>query len=276
MMSLPPLQHARRPGTRRRVGTALAAATALLLGACAHTPDSRFFTLSGSTPDNAGAAPGATVDGTALPMATPLLIEVLPVNIPGQVSRPQIVSTTGAGDVKLEEYNRWASPLADEIGGALSQSLTRSLGAIDSYRTPHPAGSTVYRITVNVQRFESVPGERATIDAVWSVVRSSDALTLTCRSTASEPVAPGYDNLAAGHRKALARIAADIAQGVRTEQGVMPPPPAVPVPMPAKPSATGGRKKAHAQADGASAAPVTPAAPPVPVLPCPLRSSPAP
>lgn len=267
MMSLRPLPLPRARRTSRRAGIALAASAALLLGACAHTPDSHFFTLSGGASDAMGTtgAPGAT--------GAPLLIEVLPVNIPGQVSRPQIVASTGTGDVKLEEYNRWASPLADEIGGALSQSLTQSLGAIDSYRTPHPAGSTVYRITVNVQRFESVPGERATIDAVWSVVRSSDALTLTCRSTASETVAAGYDNLTAGHRKALARVAADIAQGVRAEQGAMPPAPVVPPPAPVKAAAADGRKKAHGHADGPGPVVVTPKAPALPVLSCPMSSS---
>lgn len=272
MMSLRPW-----PFPPRRVGIgagiALAAGAALLLGACAHTPESRFFTLSAATPDDMTQtqtqAPAPPANGA------PLLIEVLPVNIPGQVARPQIVATRGTGDVTLEEYNRWASPLADEIGGALSRSLTGALGAIDSYRTPHPAGATVYRITVNVQRFESVPGERATIDAVWSVVRSGDALTLTCRSTASEPVAAGYDNLTAGHRKALARIAADIAQGVRTERGVpLPAPVVAATPAASAKPAASGKGKTVGPATGthgagrpvAAAAPTTP---PPPILPCP-------
>lgn len=278
MMSLRPLPslrarrpHSHRPAAGIRLAAgALAACAVLTLGGCAHTPDSRFFTLSGGTADATG-TPGAAPAGASLATGAPLLIEVLPVNIPGQVSRPQIVATTGAGDVRLEEYNRWASPLADEIGGALSQSLTRSLGAIDSYRTPHPAGSTVYRITVNVRQFESVPGERATIDAVWSVVRSSDALTLTCRSTASETVAAGYDNLTAGHRRALARVATDIAQGVRAEQAVTPPPPAVPAPAKAATPA-GGKKKGRGQAADPSPAPVT-STPPLPMLACPMSTS---
>ncbi|MGI4859231.1 MAG: PqiC family protein [Janthinobacterium lividum] len=284
MMSLrplPPLRPHRRAAGIPLAASVLAACAALTLGGCAHTPDSRFFTLSsGAASDAPGAtrSTGAATPGAPGATSAPVLIEVLPVNIPGQVSRQQIVVTTGTGDVKLEEYNRWASPLADEIGGALSQSLTRSLGAIDSYRTPHPADATVYRITVNVRQFESVPGERATIDAVWSVVRSNDALTLTCGSTASEAVGAGYDNLAAGHRKALARVAADIAQGVRIEQAVTPLPAAVsaPVPAPAKAVAASasGKKKAHGQAADPSPAPVTPTppAPSLPVLSCPMSA----
>jgi uncharacterized lipoprotein YmbA len=149
--------------------------------------------------------------------ASPLLIEVLPVNVPTQVARPQMVLTDGSGKVMIEDYHRWASTLDAEIGGALSQSLSDRLGAIDTYRAPRPSDSTVYRITLNVKRFESMPGQHASIDAVWSVVRSTDSLTLTCSTHASAPIGMGYEQLAEGHRKALAQITADIAQGVRSE-----------------------------------------------------------
>lgn len=223
---------------------ATALAATLALGGCASSPDSHYYTLtSGSTnafaerqanggaaAANAGATVGTDADASSSPPSDtasaasatgkPLLIEVLPVNVPNQVSRPQIVTTTGKGSVDIDDYNRWSSPLGDEIGTALSQILSRRLGAIDTYRTPRPAGATAYRITVNVQRFESIRGDRATIDAVWSVVRSSDSLTLTCRTSATEKIGGSLDDLAAGHRKALGRVAAQIAQGVRMERGV--------------------------------------------------------
>jgi uncharacterized lipoprotein YmbA len=39
---------------------------------------------------------------------------------------------------------------------------------------------------------------------------------LTCRSVAQETVGIGYDELVAGHRRAIARISTDIAKAVRT------------------------------------------------------------
>lgn len=198
---------------RRVTALTAALASALTLGACATSPDSHYFTLSDSSSSGGGQASALHSS------AAPLLIEVLPVNVPSQVSRPQIVTTDGPGKIEVHDYNRWSSPLGDEISAALSQSLSSKLNAIDTYRTPRPEGATVYRITVNVQRFESAPGERATIDAAWSVVRSSDSLTLTCRSSATEQIGSGYPALADGHRRALASIASRIAQGVREEQG---------------------------------------------------------
>ena len=74
----------------------------------------------------------------------------------------------------------------------------------------------VYRIKVTIQRFESALGDRALIDAVWSV-REAGAATapLTCATRASEPARGGYEGLAEAHQEALAVIAAAIATGVR-------------------------------------------------------------
>ncbi|MCP1118352.1 PqiC family protein [Robbsia andropogonis] len=196
----------------------------LALAGCANSPDSQYYTLSGGGTGAISTTCGAQRPaqngqscGTADP-AHPLMIEMTPVNIPDAVARPQLVTSTKQGQVDIQDYHRWSGPLADEIGGALSTSLTQALPAIDVYRAPRPKGATVYQLTVNIRRFESVPGERATIDAVWSVVRSTDHLTMTCQSIVSQPVASGYDALVAGHRKALARVANDIGAAIQQER----------------------------------------------------------
>jgi hypothetical protein len=61
------------------------------------------------------------------------------------------------------------SPPSAEIGQALSLAISGELGTIDVFRTPTPDKAPVYRISTNVQRFESAPGQYALIDAVWSV-----------------------------------------------------------------------------------------------------------
>ncbi len=96
-----------------------------------------------------------------------------------------------------------------------SSDLTARLGAIDVYGTPYPDGAPVYRVSVNVQRFESWPGSHALIDAVWSVRAVRTQTVLTCRSVVSEPVAAGYDALAEGHRRAVQEISTEIAAGVQ-------------------------------------------------------------
>ncbi len=74
-----------------------------------------------------------------------------------------------------------------------------------------PMRRQVYRVSMNVQRFESWPGSHALIDAVWSVRAVRRPAVMTCRSVVSEPVGGGYDALVDGHRRALMRVSAQVA-----------------------------------------------------------------
>ena len=184
---------------------AAAVFAALALAACS-SPPARFYTLS---PADA-AAPLRTA-----PANPAFLIEVPSVGVPEQVAKSQLVVQKNAAQVDVLEQERWASPPADEIRRALSDDLAAQLGTIDVANSAYPAGVPVYRISVNVQRFESWPGKRAALDAVWSVRSLATQAVMTCRTSVAEPVADGYDALVAGHRRALDVIAAQAAAGVR-------------------------------------------------------------
>jgi uncharacterized lipoprotein YmbA len=196
----------RSPRGPARAAACLAACAGLLaLAACSSSPPSHFYTLG------ADAAP-ATARSAPTP---PLLIEVSPVDVPSQVAKNQLVVQTGSTQVQILEQERWASLPGDEIRRALSSDLTQQLGTIDVYGTAYPEGTPVYRVNVNVQRFESWPGSHALIDAVWSVRAVRSETIVTCRSTVNEPVTAGYDALVDGHRQAVQQISAQIASGIR-------------------------------------------------------------
>lgn len=193
--------------TPRNAMLALSAALAVLAG-CA-SPPSNFYTLS-PTDDTAHAV--ASTRG-----ANPAwLIELAPVDVPPQVAKPQLVVQTGDTQVNVLEQQRWASMPGDEIRRALSGDLTQQLDTIDVYGSPPPEGIPVYRVSVNVQRFESWPGSHALIDAVWSVRSLASQTVMTCRSVLNEPVGEGYDALVAGHRRAVQALSTAIASGVRS------------------------------------------------------------
>jgi uncharacterized lipoprotein YmbA len=191
---------------------ALIAVAVVLLAGCASAPPERFYSLSN----------GMGVAETPAARAA-YYIELPAVTVPQQVARNQLVITTGAGRIDLLEQERWSSPPASEIGQALSLAISGELGTIDVFRTPTPDSAPVYRISANMQRFESAPGQYALIDAVWSVRLVGSSKVLTCRSVANEPVGAGYDALVAGHRRAVVRIAADISKAIRNLAANIPP-----------------------------------------------------
>ena len=181
-------------------------AAAILVAGCA-TPASHFYTLSRAEPTTA--SPAA--------MSSNISVVVGPISIPAIVDLPQIVVSTGPNTVSLNEFNRWASPLQSNISRVVAENLVTMLG------TPRVAQfqqslnlDADYRVAIEVQSFDSVLGEAAILNAVWTVRRTKDGKAQTGRTNVREPTgAPGYDALAAAHSRALAKMSQEIADAVR-------------------------------------------------------------
>jgi uncharacterized protein len=189
--------------TRRIAAIAAALVLAGVTAGCASTP-ANFFTLS---PGSAAAKPDAP--------SSRLIVVVGPVSIPAIVDMPQIVVRKGANQVAPDQFNLWASPLRNNIAQVVCANLTALLGT--SLVSAVLTSDADYRAAIDVQTFESAPGDSATLDAMWSVRRVKDSKTLTGRTTVHEPsVQAGYAALAAAHSRALSRLSADIAEAIRS------------------------------------------------------------
>jgi uncharacterized lipoprotein YmbA len=184
--------------------TVLAVWVAAMMGSgCSSSPPSRFYTLG------AAASPAVSASG--------LSVAVGPVSVPAVVDRPEIVVTSSPNQVKLDEYNRWASPLQDSISRVVAENLVAMLGTPQVTQFPQNASADAgYRVAIEVQKFESALGESATLDAVWTLRRAKDGRSETGRTLVRE-LSPdkGYDGLAAAHSRALARLSQDIANALR-------------------------------------------------------------
>jgi uncharacterized protein len=183
--------------------TALCALAAFAAG-CSSTPPSSFYTLSRTT---AAAAP-----------ASQLSVVVGPVSIPAIDDQPQMVVSTGPNQVAIDEFHRWASPLASDISRVVAENLVTLLGTprVSQFQQSLNAAAD-YRVAIEVQRFESEPGEAATLSAVWIVRRTKDGKAETGRTALREPAADkSYDALVAAHSRALSRMSQDIADAVRS------------------------------------------------------------
>jgi len=174
----------------------------LVVAGCA-SPRSNFYTL------NSLALPVTTGADTS--------VAVGPVSVPAAVDRPQIVVRLAPNRVGIDEFNRWASPLPDAISRVVAEDLSAMLGTphVTVFTRPTAAGAR-YRVLIDVLRFESAPGDAATLDAVWTVRSTKDGTTRSGRTTVTEPVPDReYATLAAAHSRALGRLSTDLAGAIR-------------------------------------------------------------
>ncbi|SHI03754.1 PqiC family protein [Pollutimonas bauzanensis] len=179
---------------------------AAALAACATTAPEYYTLLPAPT-----AGPAADAPGGARPKYA---ISVQPVALPEQVDRPQIViSEPGTAQVTPLNSALWASPLSDEIRNALSNDLSRTLGVLDIAGGGIPDALPVWKISLQVQRFDSLYGQRAVLDATWRLapVNQPGKKTRICRAQVDVPAAGGMPAMVASHQEALRRLAALIA-----------------------------------------------------------------
>jgi uncharacterized protein len=184
----------------------ISCAMPVLAAGCA-SPPSHFYTLSST----------ATSAATGAAASSNLSVVVGPVSIPAIVDQPQIVVSTSANKVTLDEYNRWASPLQNNISRAVAENLVALLGTprVSLFQQSLNAEAD-FRVAIEVQTFESAPGEAATLNVVWVVRRTRDGTAETGRTSVREPATEkSFDALAAAHSRALARLSQDIADEIR-------------------------------------------------------------
>ena len=184
----------------RWLGAALVAAVAL---GCGTSTPSRFYTLASTASGDRAPAVGTGV-------------MVGPVSVPASVDRPQFVVQIAPNRVEIDEFNRWAAPLGESIARTVAGDLAALLGSPDVATAPFANFDPDYRVTIDVQRFDSVQGESVLVDAVWAVRATAGGKTRSGRTLAREALqGEGFEALAAAHSRALAKLSRDIAAAIR-------------------------------------------------------------
>ncbi|MEI7431857.1 MAG: ABC-type transport auxiliary lipoprotein family protein [Betaproteobacteria bacterium] len=189
---------------RKLARLSLTLAVALLAG-CGTSPKTNFYTLDALT------LPGQT---TAT-VAAPYTIGIGPVTIPDIIDRPQLITRLGSNQVAINEFERWAEPLQNEIPRLIAGQLRQLLGAQVSTYPQTTTGKDLI-VTLEVQHFESAPGDAATIEVLWTLRTTKEGPAQQGRALIREPVGgAGYEALVAAHGRALTKISQEIAAAIR-------------------------------------------------------------
>jgi len=184
---------------------------ALALTACSTPATTRFYSL----------ASPATAPVTTSSTTVPLAIEVLPINVPERLKRPQlVVSTQGSAQLKILEQDRWSSSFNDELRDAMASGIASRLGATDVSRGGRVSGQAIYRIAIVLQQFEAIPGDKVNAHFAWTVTRlatSASAVgegSIACQASISKPVGNSADEVAKGVRVSVEEVAQTISANI--------------------------------------------------------------
>jgi uncharacterized lipoprotein YmbA len=180
--------------------------TLVLAGGCASSPKASFYTLSPERPLEQADT------------RTPVAITIGIVTVPDIVDRPQLVLRVDANQVALAEFDRWAEPLKSQIRRVIAADLALQFpGTLVSGYPQNVDPASTYVVSIDVQSFESAPGDAASITVLWSVRPPKLAVPMNGRTVAREPTGGAGDEvLVAAHSRALATVSRDIAAALRS------------------------------------------------------------
>ncbi len=189
----------------------------LSLTSCGSTPKSSFYVLT-PTENPASGEPSMRV---ALELVT-----VLP-----SVDRPQMLLTVGANQRSLREFDRWASPLPENMTRVLEMNLESQLGLTSVYVLPSRYVPPVDAIvTVEILQLDAFPNGTCAMIAQFDVADGKGnwitSGQLTVNPSDATSTAQGPSAVAQNISSSLGRLSKLIAQTLQDNVKVKSKPPA--------------------------------------------------
>lgn len=184
----------------------LAAFIAITTAGCSRSPRVTFYTLEPTAQ--------AAATATAIPA-----VAIGPITLPELVDRPQLVVRVAANRVDILETHRWAEPLKSEISRTIAEDLGLLLGSnmVSSY-LQYTGVDAKYRVLLDILRFEYLPSEGVTVEAVWSLRHTGSEARKNGHSLVREPVGAGdFDSMVAAYGRALLAVSRDLAIAIKAE-----------------------------------------------------------
>lgn len=158
-----------------------------------------------------------TAEGTP-PNSGGVGIGVGPVTTADYLSRPNLVMQEGSNKLGLAESHRWAGKLEDNISRVMAANLGSEMRTSHVLSYPWTGDEGLrYQIAIDIRELHGHADGHAVLDAAWRVYALPGKNLVTSRNwTATEPLAAdGYEELVAAESRLLARLARQIAAGLR-------------------------------------------------------------
>lgn len=180
------------------------------------TPEARFFALR----------PVAETRSASAAEDAAGVVGVLPVLLPGALERPQFVTWSGPGEVRIDEFLRWAEPLDAGVLRVLAEDLGTLLPSHRVIKAPWPASTPLRcRVRAELVRFGPQPGGEVSLSGRFVLLpaRGERALVTRAVELRRDP-APGAEDPGRAV-EAMSALLADLAGQMANAIAALPPDP---------------------------------------------------
>lgn len=177
---------------------------------CSQTKPSRYYVLS------------PIKDTAPLSASDPnkkYIIGVGPIKFPKYLTRSQIIHFSGNNEIIVDEYNRWAEPVAQNVTRVLRTNLIKLLPS--SYAIGYPwerALNVHYQLMLDIHQFEAGPDGTVTLNAHWTIYNVSETkyIEVIRHFKYSNKIKEiNYSNIFAEKSKALEKLSIDITKEIQ-------------------------------------------------------------
>jgi hypothetical protein len=175
----------------------------LVLAGCATSPPARYYSLAPLQPPAVMAA--------SVPRFT---VAVGPVILPDLLQRPQIATRTNDQQISFSDFHRWAGALADETKRVLVVNLNGLLAGLRAaVSTDDMAIDPDFRVVVNINRFDGLPGSSVWLNAVWTIKEQKEKMAIAVNQSMIEEQVSGleYLDLVSAQSRAIGQLSRAIA-----------------------------------------------------------------
>lgn len=182
----------------------------LLITACSTSPPVRYFSLSSTVTDGGKGAGERVVLGLG------------PMRMAEYLNRSQIVTRGAGAEVKVDEFNRWAEPLAVAFHRVVSTDVDNMMDGVSVLAFPWESAvrnQVNYRLLGDVIRFDADRSGRVVLETQWGITAAdSGKAVVKPRRTRYETQTGSPDDpaaVASAMNAALVKFSRDIVSAIQ-------------------------------------------------------------
>lgn len=168
---------------------------------CVSTPESNFYVISDNTQE--------------MLSKKKLKITIYDISLPQYVDRPQIVlQKDESSEIKISEFNRWASDLSIMLKNAFIDNLRNMLPNSNIYALAYGIDFE-YVVIIEVEEFIGRLNQSALLKVNWQILNTERKEVYTKRKEYITPVGKTYESYVLAQCKNIQALSFDVAESLK-------------------------------------------------------------